>query len=192
MSRIRRAAIVLSGAFALLMAVSCVADPSQEFREPDSVYVGTPYDVVAKMLNMAGVKKDDVIYDLGCGDGRIVVLAARRFGCRGVGYDIDPQRVRESLENAARNDVGSLVKIEQDDIFTLDLSGASVIALYLLPDMNIRLVPQLEKLKPGSRIVAQDYGIDGYEPDQSIYFLSNEDNVYHTVMLYTTPLKKSK
>jgi SAM-dependent methyltransferase len=192
MSRTRRISFLLSGAFALVVAASCVADPSKEFREPDSVYVGTPYDVVAKMLNMAGVKKDDVIYDLGCGDGRIVVLAARRFGCRGAGYDIDPQRVKESLENVARNGVGSLVKIEQEDIFTLDLSGASVITLYLLPDMNLRLVPQLEKLKPGSRIVTQDYGIGGYEPDQSIYFLSNEDNAHHTVMLYTTPLKKSR
>jgi len=137
------------------------------------------------------VKKEDVIYDLGCGDGRIVMLAAKRFGCCGVGYDIDPQRVKESRENVARNNVGSLVKIEQKDIFTLDLSDASVIALYLLPDMNIQLIPQLAKLKPGSRIVAQDYGIGDYKPDLEIDFLSSEDNASHTIMLFTTPLKKA-
>lgn len=192
MHRCGPTAAVVLGVFALIIGTSCGADPSKPMREPDSVYVGTPYDVVAKMLNMARVKRSDVIYDLGCGDGRIVVLAAKRFGCRGAGYDIDPQRVKESLANVAHNGVGPLVKIEQEDIFTLDLSEASVIALYLLPDMNIRLIPQLEKLKPGSRIVAQDYGIGGYEPDESINFLSSEDNAEHTVMLYTTPLKKRK
>lgn len=191
MCRFSQTAAIVLGTFALIVAARCLADAPKPTRVPDSVYVGTPYDVVAKMLKMAGVKKNDVIYDLGCGDGRIVVLAAKRFGCRGVGYDIDPQRVKESLENAARNGVSSLVKIEQEDIFTLDLSAASVIALYLLPDMNVRLIPQLESLKRGSRIVAQDYGIAGYEPDQSINFLSSEDNAYHTVMLFTTPLKKA-
>jgi SAM-dependent methyltransferase len=167
------------------------ADAPKKTRTPDSVYVGTPYDVVAKMLTMAGVKRADVVYDLGCGDGRIVVLAAQRYGCKAVGYDIDPQRVTESLENVRKNKVGSLVKIEQEDIFTLDLSQASVITLYLLPNMNIRLIPQLEKLKPGSRIVAQDYGIGGFTPDKVVDYVSNEDNAPHTIMLFTTPLKKN-
>jgi SAM-dependent methyltransferase len=162
----------------------------KKMREPDSVYVGTPYDVVAKMLQMADVKKADIVYDLGCGDGRIVAMAAKWFGCRAAGYDIDPQRISESLDNIKRNNVEHLVKIDQEDIFKLDLSGADVITLYLLPHMNIKLVPQLEKLKPGSRIVAQDYGIKGYKPDKTVEYISNEDNASHIIMLFTTPLKR--
>jgi SAM-dependent methyltransferase len=169
---------------------AAAAKPKKPTRTPDSVYVGTPYDVVARMLQMAGVKKNDVVYDLGCGDGRIVVLAGKRYGCRGFGYDIDPQRVAESLANVAKNKVGGLVTIDQEDIFTLDFSQASVVTLYLLPHMNVQLIPQFEKLKPGARIVAQDYGIEGVTPDKVINYVSNEDNVSHKIMLFTTPLKK--
>lgn len=162
----------------------------KKMRTPDSVYVGTPYDVIAKMLDLAKVKKTDVVYDLGCGDGRMVVLAAKRYGCRGIGFDIDPQRVIESYANIEKEKVGNLVKVSQEDIFLLDFSDASVVALYLLPNMITRLVPQFEKLKPGSRIVLQDYGIAGYKPDVSMEYLSAEDNSGHKIMLYTTPLKK--
>jgi ribosomal protein L11 methylase PrmA len=154
------------------------------------VFVPTPNDVVARMLKMAGVKKTDVLYDLGCGDGRIVVTAAKRIGCKAVGYDIDPERVKESRDNAARNKVEQLVTIEQQDIFKVDLSRANVIALYLLPEMNAKLVPQFEKMKPGSRIVAHNYGIEGLEADETVTMKSREDNVEHTIYLWTTPLKK--
>ncbi len=160
-------------------------------RTPDVVYVGTPYDVVSTMLRMAGVQKQDVVYDLGCGDGRMLVLAAQKYGCRAVGYDIDPVRVRESRENVARNGVGSLVEIIQEDIFKVDLAEATVLPVYLLPEMNRRLLPQLEKLKPGSRIVCHDYGLDGVIPDETRTVISNEDNASHILMLYTTPLRRN-
>ena len=162
----------------------------QWIRNPDVVYVGTAYDLISKMLQMAKVTKGDMVYDLGCGDGRMVVLAAQKYGCHAVGYDIDPVRVDESLKNVARNHVENLVKIVQADIFTLDLSQADVLPMYLLPEMNRKLLPQLEKLKPGSRIVTHDYGLDGIVADKTITVISNEDNASHTLSLYTTPLKK--
>ncbi|MFC1597178.1 methyltransferase domain-containing protein [Planctomycetota bacterium] len=159
-------------------------------RTPDVVYVPTPQDVVEKMLEMAAVKKDDLLYDLGCGDGRIVVTAAKKYGCRSVGFDIDPDRIKESRENVAENKVEELAKIEQKDIFKLDLSPANVITLYLLPSLNVKLIPQLEKLKPGSRIVSHDFRMKGVKPDEKIEFESKEDNDKHKIFLWTTPLKK--
>ena len=156
----------------------------------DVVFVTTPRDVVDKMLELAQVKKDDLVYDLGCGDGRIVVTAAKRYGCRAVGYDIDPQRVKESLENVEKSEVGHLVRIEQKDIFTLDLSKADVITLYLLPNLNVKLIPQLEKLRPGSRIVSHDFGMEGVKPDKVVTLTSREDQSEHTVYLWVSPLKK--
>lgn len=165
-------------------------EPAKPKRTADVVYVATPHDVVAKMLELAKVTKKDVIYDLGCGDGRIVVTAAKKFGCKGVGYDLDDDRVAESRANAKRAKVEALVEIKQEDIFKVDLSQASVIALYLLPEMNVKLIPQLEKLKPGSRIVAHDFDIRGVKPDQTIKMISREDGVEHKVFLWTVPLKK--
>jgi tRNA G37 N-methylase Trm5 len=165
-------------------------EPTKWMRNPDVVYVGTAYDLVSKMLQMAQPKKGDLVYDLGCGDGRILVLAAQKYGCRGIGYDIDPERVGASRENAARNHVEKLVKIFQADIFTVDLSKADVIPLYLLPDMNRKLLPQLDKLKPGSRVVCHNYDLDEIVADKVITVISNEDNASHTLSLYTTPLKR--
>jgi len=161
-------------------------------REPDVIFVPTPQDVVDKMLELVKVQKDDLIYDLGCGDGRIVVTAAQKYGCRAVGYDIDPQRVKESLENVDANNVGHLVRIEQKDIFTLDLSDANVITLYLLPSLNVKLIPQLEKLKPGSRIVSHDFRMRGVKPDKVVKLTSSEDKAQHKIFLWTSPLKKRK
>ncbi|MGD0896280.1 MAG: methyltransferase domain-containing protein [Thermoguttaceae bacterium] len=169
------------------------APPARESGKADVVYVPTPNDVVAKMLELARVAKDDVVYDLGCGDGRIVVLAAKKYGCKGVGYDIDPQRIKECRANAEKYQVTDLVRFEQKDIFTLDLSKASVVTLYLLPDLNVRLIPQLEKLKPGSRIVSHDFSMKGHvKPDKVVTVQSKEDNVEHTLYLWTAPLKKVK
>jgi ribosomal protein L11 methylase PrmA len=165
-------------------------DKTKIMRSPDVVYVGTPYDLVSKMLQMAQVKKGDRVYDLGCGDARILILAAQKYGIHGMGFDIDPERVQASRENVARNDVENLVKIEQADIFTLDLSKADVIPIYLLPEMNKRLIPQLDKMKPGSRIVCHDYDLEGIVADKKIHVISNEDNADHTLSLYTTPLKR--
>jgi len=164
----------------------------KERRAPDVHFVPTPQIVVDKMLEMAKVTKDDLVYDLGCGDARIVVTAAKKYGCKAVGYDIDPQRVKESLENVEKNSVGHLVKIEEKDIFTLDLSKANVITLYLLPSLNVKLIPQLEKLKPGSRIVSHDFDMKGVKPDKVVTITSKDGGAEHTVYLWTAPLKKVK
>jgi ribosomal protein L11 methylase PrmA len=159
-------------------------------RSPDVVYVGTAYDLVSRMLQMANIKKGDVVYDLGCGDGRMLILAAQKYGCRGVGYDIDPERVKAARENVERNHVEKLVEIVQADIFTLDLSQATVFPIYLLPDMNQKLLPQFDKVKPGSRIVCHNYDLAGIEAEKTVTVISNEDNASHTLSLYVTPLKK--
>ncbi|MHC4242260.1 MAG: LEA type 2 family protein [Planctomycetota bacterium] len=160
------------------------------YHSLDVPFVFTPEDIVDKMLTLAKVKKDDLVYDLGCGDGRIPVTAAKKYGCKAVGYDLDPERVKESLENVMKNDVEHLVTIEQKDIFTLDLSKASVITLYLLPALNVKLIPQLEKLKPGSRILSHNFDMKGVKPDKIVRFTSSFDNLEHKIYLWTTPLKK--
>jgi len=161
-------------------------------RTPDVVYVGTPYDVVSTMLKMARVRKQDTVYDLGCGDGRILIMAARKYGSQGFGYDIDAERVSVSKASVKKNHVENLVKIFEADLFALDLRDADVISMYLLPDINRRLLPQLEKLKPGVRLVFHDYGLDGIKEDEKIEAISNEDNARHILYLYTTPLKRKK
>ena len=175
--------------------------PTKQFRGPDVVYVPTPHEVVEKMLDMAKVKKGDVVYDLGCGDGRIVVAAAKR-DAKATGWDIDPERVKEAKANVKENKVEANGKIIQDDIFTLDLSGADVITLYLLPSLNVKLIPQLEKLKPGSRIVSHDFNMAGVTPDEVVEIeikSQGKDGPQdyhhggnHSVYLWTTPLKKEK
>ena len=179
---------------ALLLA--CVlplkGDEPTYMRTPDVVYVGTPYDLVSAMLQLAQVKKDDLVVDLGCGDARMVVLAAQKYGSRGIGYDIDPDMVRASRNNIEKGKVGNLVQIIQADIYTVDISKADVLPLYLLPEMNLKLLPQFDTLKPGSRIVMHNYDIEGIIPDKTVEVISNEDNSSHTLYLYTTPLKRAE
>jgi outer membrane protein assembly factor BamB len=166
--------------------------PEKPDRPPDAVFVPTPQDVVEKMLELAAVKKKDLVYDLGCGDGRIVVTAAKKYGCKAVGYDIDPDCVELSRDNVKKQSVGDLVQIEKADIFTLDLNAADVIALYLLPKLNVKLLPQLEKLKPGSRIVSHQWDIAGVQPDRVVTVESEEDGLKHTLYLWTVPFKKDR
>jgi SAM-dependent methyltransferase len=163
---------------------------AKEEKEPDVVYVPTPHDVVTKMLELAEVKRGDVLYDLGCGDGRIVVAAAKKLHCKATGFEIDDERVAEARRNVKRAKVENLATIEQKDIFTIDLNPASVVTLYLLPALNVKLIPQLEKLNPGSRIVSHDFDMKGVLPDKVLHMTSKEDNVEHTLYLFTTPLKK--
>jgi ribosomal protein L11 methylase PrmA len=183
-------AIFILASMLSMDAISKEKKATKPMRGPDVVYVGTPYDLISKMLQMANVKKGDLVYDLGCGDGRMLVLAAQKYGCHAVGYDIDPVRVEESIANATRNHVEKLVKIIQADIFTVDIKKADVIPMYLLPEMNRKLLPQLDKLKKGSRIVTHDYDLDGIVADKTVTVISNEDNASHTLSLYTTPLKR--
>jgi len=160
-------------------------------RQPDVVYVPTPQEVVDKMLELADVKKGDVVYDLGCGDGRIVIAAAKKHKCKAVGFDIDPDRIKDSLENVRKNKVEDLVTIKKADIFTQDLTEASVITLYLLPELNVKLMPQLEKLKPGSRIVSHDFDMRGAKPIKTVTIKpKGEVERDHTIYLWKIPLEK--
>jgi uncharacterized protein (TIGR03000 family) len=162
-----------------------------ENKHPDVIYVPTPQEVVDKMLEVAEVKKGDVVYDLGCGDGRIVVTAAKKFGVKAIGFDIDPERIKDSNDNVAKAKVGDLVTIKKEDIFKQDLTGASVITLYLLPDLNVKLMPQLEKMKPGSRIVSHDFDMRGAKPKKVIKVTPKGDTSReHTIYLWTIPLEK--
>jgi SAM-dependent methyltransferase len=186
---------IVKAALLILIVTPLIAEEQEEpkwIQTPDVVYVGTPYDVVSEMLHMAEVKKDDLVVDLGCGDARMLVLAAQKYGTRGIGYEIDPVMVQESRNNAERNSVTELVQIIQADIFTVDISEADVLPIYLLPEMNLRLVPQFETLKPGSRIVFHAYDLEGFDPDKTVEVISNEDNHVHTLYLYTTPLKRTQ
>ena len=134
----------------------------------DLPYVPTPQEVVLEMLRMAEVTKDDIVYDLGCGDGRIVITAARLFGARGVGVDNDPDRVKESIENARKAGVADRVAFFEKDLFQTDISKATVVALYLLPELNLHLRPRLfGQLKPGTRIVSHEFGMGDWKPDKT-------------------------
>ncbi|TWU05079.1 SAM-dependent methyltransferase [Stieleria varia] len=173
------------------VAHSTADDRSVEPVE-SAITVPTPDDVVAKMLDLVKVKKDDVLYDLGCGDGRIVVAAAVKYRCRAVGFDINPLKIDQSRERVKQAGVQSLVRIEQKDIFKVDLAPATVLTLYLLPEMNDQLVPQIQKMKAGTRIVCHDFPIEAFQPEQRITIKSVETDAPHEIFLYRLPLKPRK
>lgn len=195
MSVVCRQAVVFLGLLAAqgrcAESVSAQSPDERPSRMPDCVYVGTPYDVATKMVDMAGLKRGERVADPGCGDGRVLIAAARRYGCQGTGYELDPRLAAEARQIAKKRGVSELVDIQIKDIFTVDYDQYDVVLMYLLPDMIARLLPEFEKLKPGSRLVAHDYGIRGIEPDRAVSFISNEDNVEHTVFLYTLPLRRA-
>lgn len=148
-------------------------------------YVPTPQEVVDRMLTLARVTKDDVVYDLGCGDGRIPITAAQKYGARGVGVDIDPVRIAEANANARRAGVSHLVTFHLKDALTTDVSEATVITLYLLSQSNLRLRPILTRqLKPGSRIVAHAFGMGDWEPEKVDSFTDTSDSP-RTLYLWT-------
>ena len=184
--------VLLSGTLCVPAFDQDANDSPDPARTPDVVYVPTPNDVVSKMLELAKVRKNDVVYDLGCGDGRIVVTAAKKYGCKAVGFDIDLERIFESRRNVRKNGVEDLVRIEDQNIFAVDLRPATVVTLYLLPSLNSKLVPQLEKLEPGSRIISHDFRIKGHEPDKIVNVESAEDKNSHRVFLWIAPLKRSE
>jgi SAM-dependent methyltransferase len=137
----------------------------QPIRPPDVPYVPTPPEVVSAMLELARVDSDDVVYDLGSGDGRILIAAAQRYGARGVGIDIDPARIREAAENARAGGVAHLVSFVEQDLFEADISDATVVMLYLLPSINYSLRPKLlRELRPAARIVSHAFGMGDWAP----------------------------
>jgi ribosomal protein L11 methylase PrmA len=167
------------------------ADDVTESEKDTAIHVPTPHDVVARMLEVAEVNQNDLLYDLGCGDGRILVAAAKNCGCTAIGYDISPHKVIQSRENVAKHGLQKLVSVKEQDIFKLDLSKATVITLYLLPEMNDKLVPQLEKMADGIRVVTHDFAIEGIRPTEKHSVKSNETDTSHDVYLYTLPFKHS-
>jgi SAM-dependent methyltransferase len=178
--RLRNCAI----AFALLASLAPAQD-SQPKRQPDVPYVPTSNDVVEAMLKLAGVKKSDIVYDLGCGDGRIVIMAAKQFGAHGVGVDINPVRIQEARANAKQAGVEDMVKFEENDLFAADIHSATVVTLYLLPSVNLKLRPKLlSDLKAGTRVVSHSFDMGDWKPEK-------EENVDGTnIYFWTIPAKK--
>jgi ribosomal protein L11 methylase PrmA len=154
-----------------LTQIAPAAQSQAVLRDPDVIFVPTPQSVVDAMLQLAKVTKDDVVYDLGCGDGRIVITAAKQFGARGVGIDIDPKRIQESNANAVAAGVTDRVKFLHTDIFadSTNLSEATVVTLYLLPSLNVKLLPKLRReLKPGTRIVSNSFAMGEWQAEKTL------------------------
>ena len=153
---------------ALEQRVPVLAQAATQPRGPDVIFVPTPNDVVNKMLELARVTVKDVVYDLGCGDGRIVITAAQKYGARGVGIDIDPQRIREARENASRGKVNDRVRFVEGDLFEADISEATVVTLYLLTELNLKLRPKLmSDLRPGTRVVSHAFAMGDWKPERT-------------------------
>jgi SAM-dependent methyltransferase len=152
---------------ALLLALACATTALAQ-TDIDVPFVVTPDNVTREMLKLAGVKASDTVIDLGSGDGRIVIVAARLFGARGLGVEIVPELVEQSRANAKKAGVADRAEFRVQDLFATDLSQATVITMYLLPDVNLLLRPRLQKLKPGTRIVSHDWDMGDWKPDRVI------------------------
>ena len=156
--RFSRAKFVHCLAGAILISSIGLGQNAKPKREPDVPYVPTTEPAVEAMLKLAEVKKSDIVYDLGCGDGRIVITAAKKYGARGVGIDINPQRISEANANLKKAGVENLVRFEENDLFLADFHEATVVTLFLLPNINLKLKPKLlEQLKPGTRVVSNTF-----------------------------------
>jgi tRNA G10 N-methylase Trm11 len=177
--RVRRSSIAFAIAFGI--TVFAAASAQNPKKRLDAPFVPTIDEIAEAILKMANVTKDDVVYDLGCGDGRVVIMAAKKFGARGVGVDIDPERIRESKENARKAGVSDRVKFIQQDLFKTDISKATVVTLYLLPEVNLRLRPKLLKeLKPGTRVVSNSFDMGDWEADKKGSVFGN--SIYYWVI----------
>ena len=166
----------------LLMGNGCY--PVAVWTDGEVPFVPTPPDVVDRMLEMAQVKSGDVIYDLGSGDGRIIIRAAKRYGVKGVGIEIDADLVQKARDNAFKEKVDQLVEFRMQDALTVDVSPATVVTLYMLPEFNAKLRPIFDKqLKPGSRVVSHDYEIEGWVPDK-IERVKGDFLHDHTILLF--------
>ncbi len=194
------AGIIIAGRYAYELRIERLeAEFSQRGQRPfsrpgrNAPYIQSVDAVVAKMVKMAAIKPDDVVYDLGCGDGRLVIAAAVKHGCRGIGFDIEQARVDEARENAKLAGVEHLVEIRQQDIFTVDMKEADVVLMYLLPWMNRKLIPQLEMMQPGSRIVSHEFGLGDIvdvPADKTEQVTLEEDDSVHVIHMWQMPLKR--
>jgi SAM-dependent methyltransferase len=162
----RARSLTAAAVFALALATGAQAQEASR-RMPDVPFVPTPNEVVDEMLKLADVKKSDTLYDLGSGDGRIVITAAQRYGSKGVGVDINPERIAEANENAKKAGVTDRVKFIEGDLFEAKFSDATVVTLYLLPGVNLKLKPRLlSELKPGTRIVSHSFDMGDWKPEK--------------------------
>ena len=180
---------------AAVSIIAAAAQTAQPKREPDVPYVPTTEEAVKAMLKLADVKKTDVVYDLGCGDGRIVIAAAKDFGAHGVGIDINPVRIGEAKANAKKAGVENLVRFEENDLFQADIREASVVTIFLLGDINLKLRPKLLKdLKPGTRLVSNTFDMGDWKADkEAIVDTDNQENsLSHQLYLWVIPARKNK
>ena len=176
--------IALAAALAFAAPAAGIAQQRDASQRPDVIFVPTPQDVVDDMLRLANVRKGDVLYDLGSGDGRIPITAAKRYGIKATGIDIDPERIREANENAKKAGVTNLVQFKQENLFTANFRDATVITLYLLPDLNVKLRPKLwNELKPGTRIISHQFEMGAWKPEKKL-----ESNG-RTIYFWTVPPK---
>jgi predicted RNA methylase len=175
-----RVALIL--ALLALISVPSHAQQTGTLRQPDVIYVPTPQEVVDAMLKLANVSSKDVVYDLGCGDGRIPITAAKNFGARGIGIDIDPQRIKEANENLKTAGVGDKVKFMNADLFETPIGEATVVTLYLLPSLNIKLMPKLQKeLRNGTRIVSHSFDMGADWPAEKTEEINGRRIYYWTI-----------
>jgi precorrin-6B methylase 2 len=180
---------------ATLFATAAAAQNAQPRREPDVPFVPTTEEAVAAMLKLADVKKSDVVYDLGCGDGRIVIAAAKTYGAHAVGIDINPVRLAEANENLkkAGPEVAKLVRFEENDLFQADIHEATVVTLFLLSSVNLKLRPKLlADLKPGTRVVSNTFDMGDWKPDKEFTVGNPDEESYlsHKLFLWIIPARK--
>ncbi|MGF1673693.1 MAG: SAM-dependent methyltransferase [Rivularia sp. (in: cyanobacteria)] len=155
------------------------------FPKPDIAYIPCTPQIVEAILELAKINSQDILYDLGSGDGRILITAAKQYGTRGVGIDIDPQRIEEARQQALKSSVDKHLEFYQQDLFLSNISGATVIFIYLLPHLNLKLRPQLWKqLKPGTRIISRDFDMGDWQPLQQLKFTVEEEEEEEQVTLY--------
>jgi SAM-dependent methyltransferase len=163
----------------------------RRIRKPDVIYYPTPPETVTEMLRLANIKEGEVLYDLGSGDGRIPIAAAKQFGIRAVGIEIDPKLVKEAEENARNAGVFELVRFRNEDMFHIDISEANIVTLYLSEKLNVLLRPKLlRELRPGSRIISHDFLMGDWKPEQTVRVPWGK--LYRTVYLWTVPARRQK
>jgi SAM-dependent methyltransferase len=182
-------------AVAVLSVAAVAAQSPASRREPDVPYVPTTEAAVQAMLKLGEVKKSDVVYDLGCGDGRIVIAAAKSYGARGVGIDINPVRIGEAKENAKKAGVEKLVRFEENDLFDAKIGEATVVTLFLLPNINLKLRPKLlQDLKPGTRVVSNTFDMGDWKPEKEFIVPDTDVDTYlsHRLYLWIVPAQAGK